>query len=265
MSENRDSESYTGEFLRLIEIMRRLRSENGCEWDRAQTHESLRQYLIEEAYEAVEAIDKSNMDLLREELGDLMLHVIFHAKLGEESGSFSILDVLEGINDKLIKRHPHVFDGGDKKSLDEIKMGWEEIKRSEGRESLLEGIPDTLPALQRSFRLQEKAASSGFDWKEVSGVWDKISEEIEELHEAIENDAEIGIEEEIGDLLFSIVNLSRFMDVNPEDALRRSSRKFEERFKGIEESAKLEGREINELSLDEMDKIWESNKTGREK
>ena len=260
-----NSESHSGEFLRLIEIMRALRSENGCEWDRAQTHESLRQYLIEEAYEAVEAIDNSNMDLLREELGDLMLHVVFHAKLGEESGSFDILDVLKGINEKLVRRHPHVFNGGDKKSLDEIKVGWEEIKRSEGRESLLEGIPDTLPALQRSFRLQEKAASAGFDWKEVSDVWDKITEEIEELHEAIDNDAETDIEEEIGDLLFSIVNLSRFIDVNPEDALRRSSRKFEERFKGIEKSANMEGREINELSLDEMDKIWESNKTGRKR
>ena len=265
MLDKSNSESHSREFLRLIEIMRRLRSENGCEWDRAQTHESLRQYLIEEAYEAVEAIDNSNMDLLREELGDLMLHVVYHAKLGEESGSFDILAVLEGINDKLVKRHPHVFNGGDKKSIDEIKMGWEEIKLSEGRDSLLEGIPDTLPALQRSFRLQEKAASAGFDWKDISGVWDKITEEIDELREAIENDTEISIEEEIGDLLFSIVNLSRFIGVNPEDALRRSSRKFEERFKGIEKSAKTEGREINELSLGEMDKIWESNKRGEER
>jgi len=260
-----DSESNSREFLRLIEIMSTLRSENGCEWDKAQTHDSLRQYLIEEAYEAVEAIDNSNMDLLREELGDLMLHVVFHAKLGEESGSFDILGILEGINEKLVNRHPHVFNGGDKKSLDEIKMGWEEIKLSEGRDSLLEGIPDTLPALQRSFRLQEKAASAGFDWKDISGVWDKINEEIEELREAIKSDAETDIEEEIGDLLFSIVNLSRFIGVNPEDALRRSGRKFEERFKGIEKSAKTEGREINELSLDEMDRIWESNKRGEER
>lgn len=252
--------SYTVEFDRLIEIMRSLRSENGCEWDKKQTHESLRQYLIEEAYEAVEAIDSMDMDLLKEELGDLLLHVVFHARLGEEKGNFDINAVLAGINEKLLRRHPHVFGDNKEKDIEKIKMDWEESKRKEGRGSRIDGIPKNMSGLQRAFRLQEKAASTGFDWDNVEDIWAKIDEEIGEVRKAADDGNKNELEEEIGDLIFSAVNLSRFMGVNPEDALRRTIKKFETRFRSIEKSAEENGRNITELSLEEMDKIWESNK-----
>ena len=244
----------------MIGIMQSLRSENGCEWDKEQTHESLRQYLIEEAYEAVEAIDNGDMNLLKEELGDLLLHVVFHAKLGEEKGNFDINNVLAGINEKLIRRHPHVFGENSEKNIEKIKMDWEELKQIEGRESRIDGVPTNLSGLQRAFRLQEKAATTGFDWDNVDDIWTKIDEEIEEVRKASSDGNEKELEEEIGDLIFSAVNLSRFMGVNPEDALRRTIKKFESRFKSIEKAAEDSGRDITELSLEEMDKIWESSK-----
>ena len=244
----------------MIGIMQSLRSENGCEWDKEQTHESLRQYLIEEAYEAVEAIDNGDMNLLKEELGDLLLHVVFHAKLGEEKGNFDINDVLAGINEKLIRRHPHVFGEKSEKNIEKIKMDWEELKQIEGRGSRIDGVPTNLSGLQRAFRLQEKAATTGFDWDNVDDIWTKIDEEIEEVRKASSDGNEKELEEEIGDLIFSAVNLSRFMGVNPEDALRRTIKKFESRFKSIEKAAEDSGRDITELSLEEMDKIWESSK-----
>lgn len=252
--------SYSIEFNRLIGIMQSLRSENGCEWDKKQTHESLRQYLIEEAYEAVEAIDNMDMNLLKEELGDLLLHVVFHARLGEEKGNFDIDAVLAGINEKLIRRHPHVFGENREKDVEKIKMDWEESKQKEGRESRIDGIPKNMSGLQRAFRLQEKAASTGFDWDNVEDVWAKLDEEIQEVRKAADDGNKNELEEEIGDLIFSAVNLSRFMGVNPEDALRRTIKKFETRFKSIEKAAEENGRNITELSLEEMDKIWESNK-----
>jgi len=248
----------------LIEIMNTLRSENGCEWDKAQTHESLRQYLVEEAYEAVEAIDKTDMKSLKEELGDLMLHVVFHAKLGEEAGNFDIRDILKSINEKLVRRHPHIFDNGKKHDLNTIKDHWKELKQSEGRVSRLDGTPKTLPALQLAFRMQEKAAGTGFDWEDISGVWKKVYEEMTELKEATGAADRKDAEEEIGDLIFSIVNLSRYLDINPEDALRRSIRKFEYRFKGIEKEAKNSGRDMKEMSLKEMDEIWDGLKHKRD-
>ena len=244
----------------MIGIMQSLRSENGCEWDKEQTHESLRQYLIEEAYEAVEAIDNGDMNLLKEELGDLLLHVVFHAKLGEEKGNFDINNVLAGINEKLIRRHPHVFGENSEKNIEKIKMDWEKLKQIEGRESRIDGVPTNLSGLQRAFRLQEKAATTGFDWDNVDDIWTKIDEEIEEVRKASSGGNEKELEEEIGDLIFSAVNLSRFMGVNPEDALRRTIKKFESRFKSIEKAAEDSGRDITELSLEEMDKIWESSK-----
>ncbi|MCH7819117.1 MAG: nucleoside triphosphate pyrophosphohydrolase [Candidatus Marinimicrobia bacterium] len=258
--EESGQKSYSIEFNRLIEIMQSLRSENGCEWDKKQTHESLRQYLIEEAYEAVEAIDNMDMNLLKEELGDLLLHVVFHARLGEEKGNFDIDAVLAGINEKLIRRHPHVFGENREKDVEKIKMDWEESKQKEGRESRIDGIPKNMSGLQRAFRLQEKAASTGFDWDNVEDVWAKLDEEIQEVRKAADDGNKNELEEEIGDLIFSAVNLSRFMGVNPEDALRRTIKKFETRFKSIEKAAEENGRNITELSLEEMDKIWESNK-----
>lgn len=258
--EESGQKSYSIEFNRLIEIMQSLRSENGCEWDKKQTHESLRQYLIEEAYEAVEAIDNMDMNLLKEELGDLLLHVVFHARLGEEKGNFDIDAVLAGINEKLIRRHPHVFGENREKDVEKIKMDWEESKQKEGRESRIDGIPKNMSGLQRAFRLQEKAASTGFDWDNVEDVWAKLDEEIHEVRKAADDGNKNELEEEIGDLIFSAINLSRFMGVNPEDALRRTIKKFETRFKSIEKAAEENGRNITELSLEEMDKIWESNK-----
>lgn len=258
--EESGQKSYSIEFNRLIGIMQSLRSENGCEWDKKQTHESLRQYLIEEAYEAVEAIDNMDMNLLKEELGDLLLHVVFHARLGEEKGNFDIDAVLAGINEKLIRRHPHVFGENREKDVEKIKMDWEESKQKEGRESRIDGIPKNMSGLQRAFRLQEKAASTGFDWDNVEDVWAKLDEEIQEVRKAADDGNKNELEEEIGDLIFSAVNLSRFMGVNPEDALRRTIKKFETRFKSIEKAAEENGRNITELSLEEMDKIWESNK-----
>jgi len=258
--EDSAQKSYTVEFERLIEIMHALRSENGCEWDKEQTHESLRQYLIEEAYEAVEAIDSMDMNLLKEELGDLLLHVVFHARLGEEKGNFDINDILAGINEKLIRRHPHVFGENREKDIEKIKMDWEELKQKEGRASRIDGVPSKMSGLQRAFRLQEKAATTGFDWDNVEDIWAKIDEEIEEVRKASDDGNQNELEEEIGDLIFSAVNLSRFMGVNPEDALRRTIKKFETRFKSIEKAAEENGRNIMELSLEEMDKIWESSK-----
>jgi len=243
--------------------MEALRAENGCEWDKAQTHESLRQYLVEEAYETVEAIDSGDMTSLKEELGDLMLHIAFHAKLGEEAGNFDIYDVLKGINEKLMRRHPHIFDNDNVNQIKDIKDNWEALKQSEGRESRLDGTPKTLPALQLAYRLQEKAASTGFDWEDISGVWEKVNEEMTELKEATESADHESEEEEIGDLIFSIVNLSRFLDINPEDALRRSIRKFDYRFRGIEKEAIRSGRNMKEMSLKEMDEIWDGLKHKR--
>ena len=254
---------YQTEFSNLIEIMDTLLSENGCEWDKAQTHESLRQYLIEEAYETVEAIDNSDMKSLREELGDLMLHIVFHAKLGEEAGNFDIIDILKGINKKLVRRHPHIFNREKEYDLNKVKDHWEELKQSEGRESRLDGTPKTLPALQLAYRLQEKAASTGFDWDDISGVWEKVNEEIKEFKEAAGAANLDATEEEFGDLIFSLVNLSRYLNINPEDALRRSIRKFEFRFKGIEEEARKSGRNLKEMSLKEMDEIWDGLKRKR--
>ena len=254
---------YKTEFSNLIEIMDTLRSENGCEWDKAQTHESLRQYLIEEAYETIEAIDNTDMKSLKDELGDLMLHIVFHAKLGEEAGNFGILDILKSINEKLVRRHPHVFSDEKENALNRIKDNWEELKHSEGRESRLDGTPKNLPALQLAYRLQEKAASTGFDWDDISGVWEKVNEEMTELKEAADAENHEDAEEEIGDLMFSIVNLSRYLDINPEDALRRSIRKFDYRFKEIEDEARKSGRNLKEMSLKEMDDIWNGLKDKR--
>jgi len=243
--------------------MEALRAENGCEWDKAQTHESLRQYLVEEAYETVEAIDSGDMASLKEELGDLMLHVAFHAKLGEEAGNFDIYEILKSINEKLKRRHPHIFDNQDVNDIKDIKDNWEELKQSEGRDSRLDGTPKSLPALQLAYRLQEKAASTGFDWENIAGVWDKVSEELTELKEATESEDHDGEEEEIGDLIFSLVNLSRYLNINPEDALRRSIRKFDYRFRGIEKEATRSGRDLKEMSLKEMDEIWDGLKHKR--
>ena len=239
-------------FDKLIEIVKKLRSPNGCDWDKEQTHESLVPYLLEETHEVIEAIENKDYDSLKEELGDLILHVIFQADLASDKNKFSVQDLLDGINKKLINRHPHIFSNN---SGDSYKKGsWEATKKKEkNRDSVLDGVPKSLPALLLSRRIQEKAAGVGFDWDNNSQVMGKVDEEVLELKESmVENK---GIDEELGDVLFSLVNLSRHLDIDPELSLKRSTEKFIKRFKAIENEV-----DIEKLSLEELDQIWNKNK-----
>ncbi|MCH6567681.1 MAG: nucleoside triphosphate pyrophosphohydrolase [Nitrospinae bacterium] len=250
-------------FVRLVEIMERLRGPEGCPWDREQTHDSLKPYIIEEAYEALEAMDEAP-DVLKDELGDLLFQIIFHAELSREAGTFDISDVLDNITDKMIRRHPHVFASAEAASPEEVLLHWEEIKLAERgarpRESVLDGVPKALPALLRARRLQEKASRVGFDWGELDPALEKVEEEWGELKEKIAAGDGVGTQEELGDLLFSLVNAARFLDVNPEEALRQTVVKFISRFRHIEKRAAERGRPLKEMSLAEMDALWEEAK-----
>jgi tetrapyrrole methylase family protein / MazG family protein len=248
-------------FSRLVEIMAILRSENGCPWDREQSHSSLRQHLLEEAYEVIEAIDEGRLDELAGELGDLLLQIVFHAQMAAEEGLFTIDDVVAAINDKLIRRHPHVFGDAVVKTASEQIVKWEQTKlKKEGKRSAIDGVPRELPALLRATRIQGKAAAVGFDWPEVTPVWDKIQEEIGELQAAVQSGVRDHVEDEMGDLLFSIVNVSRFLKVNPEDALRRTIEKFSYRFKKVEAEFVRRGQTMDQVPLPELDAVWEDVK-----
>ncbi len=245
-------------FQELVDIVRRLRVE--CPWDREQTHDSIKQNTLEETYEVIEAIDDKDYEELRKELGDMLLHVVFHSLIAEKEGTFKLNEVIDGIKEKLIRRHPHIF--GDVKAEDtkEVLKNWEAIKLEEGRENLLAGIPKNLPSLARAYRLQEKASKVGFDWENKSDVWKKVIEEIEEL-QSIEDSGDMAkIEEEMGDILFALTNYSRHLNVNPENALRFTNEKFIKRFTYIEERLKEKGIKITESNLQEMDKYWEESK-----
>ncbi len=245
-------------FSRLVQIMARLRGEDGCPWDRQQTHKSLRQHLIEEAYEVLETIDEERYDELPGELGDLLLQVVFHAQMAEEAGLFTINDVVDSINEKLIRRHPHVFGDAEINTAEEQVVHWEQSKiKKEGKKSAIDGVPRALPALLRAYRMQNKAATMGFDWADIGPVWEKVEEEMKELRQAAESGNKEDIEEELGDLLFSIVNLSRFLKVNPEDALRRTIEKFYRRFQQVEKEFEKREKPMTEATLDEMDKVWD--------
>jgi len=246
-------------FRELVEVIRRIRKE--CPWDREQTHKSIRHNLIEEAYETVEAIDEENFEELKKELGDLLLHVIMHSVMAEESGKFTLAEVIEGIRNKLIYRHPHVFGDVKVDNSKEVKHNWEKLKQAENnRDSIISGIPKSLPALIKAYRVQEKAGSVGFDWENPNDVWKKVEEEISELKKSIESNDSNKIEEEIGDLLFAIVNYSRFLKVNPESALNKAVEKFTRRFQTIERELKSQGKDIYSATLEEMDAIWEKIK-----
>jgi tetrapyrrole methylase family protein/MazG family protein len=241
----------------LIRIVKKLRSPDGCDWDNKQTHESLIPYLLEESHEVVEAIQSKDYNLLKEELGDLFLHLIFQVDLAEEENRFLLKDVFEGINSKLIKRHPHIFYDKDDPRWKE--GNWEESKQKEKkRDSILEGVPISLPALLRSRRIQEKAAMVGFDWDKIDQVLAKVDEEVGELKESIIDKK--GIADELGDVLFTVVNLSRHLDINPEQALNDSTNKFMKRFKKIEKELKDKKIDMKSLSLEELDVLWEKNK-----
>ena len=244
-------------FQQLLEIVKKLRAPDGCDWDKEQTHESLTPYLLEEVYEVIEAIENQDFNLLKEELGDLLLHVIFQADLAEDSNKFNIQDCLDSINNKLISRHPHIFKSKNDHSWE--KGNWELQKQKEKkRDSILDGVPVSLPALLKARRIQEKASGVGFDWNNVDRVIEKVDEEIIELKEAIINNH--GIDEELGDVLFTIVNVSRHLNINPEQALKKSTNKFIERFKLIEKDLKSKKINMKDLSLEELDTIWEKNK-----
>ncbi|MBE0571676.1 MAG: nucleoside triphosphate pyrophosphohydrolase [Ignavibacteriaceae bacterium] len=255
-------------FNEFVEIVKRLRKE--CPWDREQTNDSIKAATIEEAYEVVEAIEKKNYDDLKSELGDLLLHVVFHTIIASESNDFTIDDVIDGIQNKLIRRHPHVFGNVKVSGSQEVKKNWEEIKLEEGRNSVLEGVPEMLPALQRAHRLQEKASKVGFDWEKKEDVWKKVIEEIEEMHQIEEKrlklkdksfeDLHNKLEDEVGDVFFALVNYARFLDVNPENALRRTNAKFIRRFAYVEEKIKAMGKKLSDSNLKEMDFYWEESK-----
>ena len=246
----------------LLNIMKRLRKD--CPWDAVQTHDSLKPYLLEEAYEVLETIDDKNYDLLAKELGDLLLQIVFHSELASEAGHFNFDDVVDKISHKLIKRHPHVFDNQQVHSAADVQSNWEQSKlKSENRKSLLEGLPQSMPALLSAQRLQEKAASVGFEWEEIDSVFDKVQEELGEFHEAYQQNNAEKIREEFGDVLFALVNLGRFLNVNAEDACRQTNAKFIRRFQYIEQKYKGDPIAMKKASLKELDAVWnEAKKLG---
>jgi len=247
------------EFKRLLEIMDRLRVE--CPWDKKQTNETLRYLTIEEMYELGDAVLEKNDQEIMKELGDIMLHIVFYAKIGSEKGAFDMGDVLQSINEKLIRRHPHVFGEVTVADDEEVKANWEKIKMGEGRKSVLEGVPKGLPAVVKAFRMQEKVKGVGFEWERTEQVWEKVQEELSELNEEVISNAPIEkVEDEFGDVLFALVNYARFIGVNPENALERTNKKFIERFTYIEQEAARMGRTLNDMTLEEMDAIWNEAK-----
>ncbi len=246
-------------FGRLLKIMDDLRA--GCPWDKEQTLESLRYLTIEETYELSDAILEKDMDGIKKELGDLMLHLVFYSKIGSETNNFDIKDVLDSISGKLINRHPHIFGDVKVANAQDVSNNWEKIKLTEkDRKSVLDGVPKSLPAMVKAYRMQEKVRGVGFDWQNPSQVWEKVNEEMTELQDEVKlGDAE-KMEAEFGDLLFSLVNYSRFIGVNPEDALERTNKKFIKRFQYIEEQAREKDRPLTELSLEQMDAFWDEAK-----
>lgn len=251
-------------FDTLMELMRRLRAPGGCPWDAEQTHESLKRYLLEETYEVMEAIDAASTPMLREELGDLLLQVVFHAAIAEERGEFTIDEVIDTLNDKLVRRHPHVFADLKVKDIDQLMENWERIKAAEkgtARKSALSGVPSHLPALLRAQKISEKAARVGFDWSHVDEVFAKVLEELKEFEETMLDGDQERMESELGDLLFALTNLGRFLSLNPEDALRKTIARFMKRFEHIENSLHAANREVKDATLDEMESLWEEAKT----
>ncbi|MFM8450190.1 MAG: nucleoside triphosphate pyrophosphohydrolase [Haliscomenobacter sp.] len=243
-------------FGRLLQIMDELRAQ--CPWDRKQTFQSLRNLTIEETYELADAILEEDLPGIREEIGDLLLHAVFYAKIGEEQGAFNIADALNGICDKLIQRHPHIYGDISVQDEEEVKRNWEQIKLKEGKKSVLAGVPKSLPAMVKAYRMQEKTAQVGFEWEHTEQVWEKVQEEIAEFHEAVEQNAPPEKkEEEFGDILFSLVNYARFHQIDPETALERVNAKFKRRFEYIETHARDQ---LTHLSLEEMDALWNQAK-----
>lgn len=241
-------------FERLLNIMDDLRAQ--CPWDKEQTIESLRHLTIEETYELSDAILNNDLNEIKKELGDIMLHMVFYSKIGQEKGAFTITDVLNGICEKLISRHPHIYGDVKVNNAQDVKQNWEQLKLKEGNKSVLSGVPNSMPSLVKAMRMQDKAAQVGFDWPDKSLVWDKVEEELQEFKEAEGKEKE----GEFGDLLFSLVNYARWLKINPDDALEATNKKFKFRFESIEAEAKLQGRNLSDMTLEEMDVIWNAAK-----
>lgn len=244
----------------MVAIMDRLRGENGCPWDRAQDSRSLRPYLLEETHELLEALDEADEKKIEEELGDVLFQVVFHSRLAQEKGRYDVGKVAHGIAEKLFRRHPHVFGDQKVEGVAGVLANWEQLKKKEGRKSALDGVPVAMPALARAQRLQEKAARMGFDWKDASGPVAKLDEELREIKEAIAKNDKQAIAEELGDLLFSVVNAARHLEVNAEDALRGSAKKFERRFRDMEAHLPP-GTELKGKPIEELDALWEAAKS----
>jgi XTP/dITP diphosphohydrolase len=257
---NKTMKLKTDAFARLLNIMDELRA--GCPWDREQTLESLRHLTIEEVYELSDAILEKDITGIKKELGDLMLHLVFYAKIASESNTFDIRDVLDGIAEKLIHRHPHIY--GDVKVADaeDVKNNWEKLKLKEGKTSVLEGVPQSMPPLVKAYRMQEKVKGVGFEWEYSHQVWDKVKEEMDELRHEVETGKDKGkMEDELGDLLFALVNYARFVGLNPEDALEKTNKKFIRRFQFIETESAADGKNLEEMTLEEMDEYWNKAKS----
>jgi MazG family protein len=249
------------QFEELVRIMKRLRAPDGCPWDREQTPASILPFFLEEAYEVMESVDEGDWETLKEEVGDILLHAVYQAVMAEEKERFTIIDSLNTINSKLVRRHPHVFGDKRAKAAFHAKQNWEAVKHEEkGRHSRLDGVPGNLPSLVRAQRLQQKASYAGFDWEQVDEVWEKVHEEIQELRDAQTDGKKSHMEEEIGDVLFSIVNLARFLDISAEDSLRKTNKKFMQRFQLVEEELQRRNKTVGEATLEEMDAIWNAVK-----
>ncbi len=263
MNENADSA-----FKKLTEIVDTLMGENGCPWDKVQTRETLKPYLVEEAYETLEALDSNNPEEIKEELGDLLYQILFHAKISENKNEFNITDVVESISGKMVHRHPHVFKGETLETPEEVVTQWEEIKSKEKgkakRESILDGIPPHLPGLLRAQKLQKKAAKHGFDWDQVSAVFDKLDEEVAEFKEAVLSEKEIDMAAELGDILFVLVNIAKFKKIDAEEALRATNNKFIQRFQYIEQEVSRRGKTVKKTPLDELEQYWQEAKNSSE-
>ena len=246
------------EFEDLVKLVAILRVE--CPWDRKQTHESIKDNLIEEAYEAIEALDDGDLDEFKKELGDLLLHVVFHSNMASETETFNIGDVIYTLMDKLIRRHPHVFGEVNVNGEEQVAENWENIKLKEGKKSTLDGLPAHLPALIRAQRMQEKASNVGFDWPEWRQAWDKLEEELHEFKETLEHGDQERSADEFGDVLFSMVNVARYFNLVAEDSLRKTNKKFEQRFRYVEQKLKEQGKDLKDSTLEEMDAFWEESK-----
>ena len=260
---------YSKDFEKLVEIVATLQGPKGCPWDRVQTHETLKPYMVEETYEAIEAIDDKNHKKLAEELGDMLLHILMHAEMARRERKFTVHDIIGSISAKMIRRHPHVFSKRKVKTVEEVWKKWEEIKAAETKKKgekhkgILESIPQSLPALYRADKVQRRAARVGFDWNSVSGAWKKVHEEIDEIQELLKKSkgrSKARLKEELGDLLFAIVNVTRKMNIDAEETLQRSTSKFMRRFSQIEHNSRKKGKHLHKMSLKEMDRLWEQAK-----